>query len=91
MSYRFIQAHQDEFDIKTMCRTLEVSRSGYYAWRSRQPSQREQANQKLLEQIKQVHQDSRQTYGSPRVHAELLGRGIHCNEKRVARLMDPRK
>ena len=87
MRFRFIQAHQGAFDIKTMCHTLEVSRSGYYAWRSRQPSQREQANQKLVEHIKQIHQDSRQTYGSPRVHAELFERGIHCNEKRVARLM----
>lgn len=87
MRYRFIQAHWDEFDIKTMCRALEVSRSGYYAWRSRQPSQRRQANQELVEHIKQVHRDSRQTYGSPRVHAELRERGIHCNKKRVARLM----
>jgi transposase InsO family protein len=70
-----------------MCRVLEVSRSGYYASRSRLPSQREQANQALVEHIKQVHRDSRQTYGSPRVHAELLDRGIPCNEKRVARLM----
>jgi putative transposase len=87
MKYRFIEAHRDEFEVKTMCRALEVSRSGYYAWRSRPPSQRTQANQELVKHIKQVHRDSRQTYGSPRVHAELRKRGIHCNEKRVARLM----
>jgi putative transposase len=87
MRYRFIHTHHGEFDIKTMCRTLEVSRSGYYAWRSRQPSRRSQANQQLVEEIRQVHQTSRQTYGSPRVHAELKARGIECNHKRVARLM----
>jgi putative transposase len=65
MRYRFIQAHQDEFDVKAMCRALEVSRSGYYAWRSRRPSRRAQANEELLKHIKQAHQDSRQTYGKP--------------------------
>lgn len=87
MRYRFIQAHREEFDIKTLCWVLKVSRSGYYAWRSRLPSRRERANQALLEQIKEVYQASRKTYGSPRIRAELLGRGIGCNEKRVARLM----
>ncbi len=72
MRYRFIDAHRDEFEIQTMCRVLGVSRSGYYASRSRLSSQREQANQALVEHIKQVHRESRQTYGSPRVHAELL-------------------
>lgn len=70
------------------CRLLGVSRSGYYEWKDRPLSAREQDNELLLKQIKQVHADSRGSYGSPRVHAELtLGLGLVVNEKRVARLM----
>lgn len=70
-----------------MCHVLGVSRSGYYAWRRRTPSQREIANQALAEQIREVFEYSRQTYGSPRVHAELQRRGVMCSRHRVARLM----
>ncbi len=67
---------------------LEVSRSGYYDWCSRPDSPRHQENELLLKHIKQIHADSRETYGSPRVHAELtLGLGLPVNLKRVARLM----
>ena len=70
------------------CRLLGVSRSGYYEWKDRPLSAREQDNELLLKQIKQIHADSRGSYGSPRVHAELtLGLGLAVNEKRVARLM----
>ena len=70
------------------CRLLGVSRSGYYVWKDRPASAREQENELLLKQIKHVHADSRGSYGSPRVHAELtLGLGLVVNEKRVARLM----
>ena len=67
MRFQFIKDHQDEFPVIRMCQELEVSPSGYYAWRSRPPSQRTQANQELVKHIKQVHQDSRQTYGTARV------------------------
>ena len=70
------------------CRILGVSRSGYYDWLGRPPSARDEANTLLLKHIKEVHKDSRETYGWPRVHAELmLGRGLAVNHKRVARLM----
>ncbi len=70
------------------CRVLTVSRSGYYDWLGRPVSLRQQENELLLKQIRQIHADSRQTYGSPRVHAELtLGLGLSINLKRVARLM----
>jgi putative transposase len=70
------------------CRVLEVSRSGYYDWISRPVSPRHQENELLLKHIKQIHTDSRETYGSPRVHAEMtLGLGLLVNLKRVARLM----
>jgi putative transposase len=65
-----------------------VSRSGYYAWRDRPKSVREQDDELLVKHIKQIHAESRGTYGWPRVHAELtLGLGIPVNHKRVARLM----
>jgi len=70
------------------CRLLGVSRSGYYEWKDRPASSRDQDNEFMLKQIKQIHADSRGSYGSPRVHAELtLGLGLVVNEKRVARLM----
>ena len=70
------------------CRVLEVSRSGYYDWCSRPASPRDQENELLLKHIKRINADSRETYGSPRVHAELtLGLGLLVNLKRVARLM----
>jgi putative transposase len=70
-----------------MCRVLEVSTSGYYKWRKRKPSKRAQEDQVLTEKIIQVHAQSRGTYGSPRVHAELQDEGIQIGSNRVARLM----
>jgi putative transposase len=70
-----------------MCRVLRVSRSGYYAWRKRPPSKRARKDAMLTEKIRQIHEKSRGTYGSPRIHAALQGEGIRVGEKRVARLM----
>ncbi len=70
-----------------MCRVLEVSKAGYYAWRDRPASARAVANQRLAVEIKAVHEKSRRTYGSPRVYAELTAQGIRCSKQRVARLM----
>jgi putative transposase len=83
----FIEEHRQEFDITLMCRLLQVSRSGYYAWRKRQPSAREMADAQLLEEIKKIFAASGQTYGSPRIHMELRAEGIRCSRKRVERLM----
>jgi transposase InsO family protein len=69
------------------CDVLAVSRSGYYAWRRRGPSATAQRRAVLTGQIRQVHQASRQTYGSPRIHAELLAQGQACNRKTVAKCM----
>jgi putative transposase len=70
------------------CRLLKISRSGYYEWKDRPTAPREQENELLLKHIRQIHKESRETYGSPRVHAELtLGLGLPVNLKRVARLM----
>jgi putative transposase len=86
--FRFIAAKKAEHSIKIMCRVLEVSRSGFHAWERREPSARAIADQALTGRIAEIHTDSRKTYGSPRVHAELrLEDGVRVGRKRVARLM----
>jgi putative transposase len=70
-----------------MCRVLKVSTSGYYAWRKRPPSKRAQKDAMLTEKIHEIHDRSKGTYGSPRVHAALQAEGIRVGKKRVARLM----
>ena len=70
-----------------MCRVLEVSRSGYYAWKARPAGVRQKRREELLEQIRQAHAESRCTYGSPRVHAELVDRRVKVCVNTVARLM----
>jgi len=87
MMFQFIQAHQTEYPIRLMCRVLQVSRSGYYAWRKRKPSQREVANEKVVAEIKEVHDQSRGVYGSKRIYMALRRLGRRYNHKRVARLM----
>jgi putative transposase len=79
--------NQEEHEVATMCRVLEVSPSGYYAWRVRPPSARAQRDGELLERILAIHAESRGTYGAPRVHAELRAQGVRVSRKRVARLM----
>lgn len=87
MTYQFIAAQSGAFQVRLLCRVLQVSVSGYYAWRQRAPSQRSSANAQLSAQIRAVHHASRQTYGSRRVTAALRAQGTLCNRKRVARLM----
>lgn len=87
MKYRFIEKHQPRYPVERQCRVLEVSRSGYYAWRVRQRRDQDKSHQALIEHIRRIHKKSRKTYGSPRVHAELRSEGIVINHKRVARLM----
>lgn len=87
MRYAFIDDHRDHWPATLECAVLAVSRSGYYAWRNRSSSVTAQRQAALTEQIREVHQASRQTYGSPRVHAELVARGQACNRKTVAKCM----
>ena len=82
-----MEAEKANFPVTLMCRVLEVSRSGYYAWRKREPSARSQADKALKVPIVAIHQRSRETYGVPRVHAELEALGERLSRKRVARLM----
>ena len=87
MRYRVIQEYDRRYPIRLMCRALAVSSAGYYAWRTRPESTRVGANRDLLTAIRQLHQDSRQTYGSPRIWRALRAQGHRVGEHRVARLM----
>jgi putative transposase len=82
-----MESHARQWSVKRMAKVLGVSRSGYYRYLQAEPSQRAQANKTLLEQIKKVHQESRELYGSPRVFAALKQQGVVCGRHRVSRLM----
>ena len=87
MSYPIIKTNRMVGVVETLCGALGVSVSGYYAWRTRQPSQRQQTDAVLLEAIEAVYQAGRGLYGSPRIHAALHQQELRCSRKRVARLM----
>jgi putative transposase len=80
-------ANQAEYSIQMMSRTLGVSRSGFYAYHSRLPSARSMEDATLSERIAKIHEASKETYGAPRIHAELSDEGIFVGCKRVERLM----
>ena len=90
MRFAFVQTHADEHHVTTMCRVLQVSKAGYYAWVTRSPSEHATADEQLAEEIRKVHLKSRGTYGSPRVQEELKGKGQRHSRKRIARLMRAR-
>jgi transposase InsO family protein len=79
--------HVGEYSVGQMSQVLGLSRSGYYAWRRRTPSRRARANALLVGLIREAHQASRRTYGSPRIHAALKRQGVVCGRGRTARLM----
>ncbi len=86
--FTFIEAEKANFSIKFMCERLGVTRQGFYVWRKRLPSQRRIEDAAYTAVIKRIHTESRCTYGSPRIHAELAeDYNIRCGRKRVARLM----
>jgi putative transposase len=82
-----MEEHRESYKIKSMCEVLNVSRSGYYAWKTRQPSTRQKGNEDLLGHIREVHTQSRRLYGSPRIAAKLKEQGFGCGKNRVARIM----
>lgn len=81
----------EEVAVNLACKTIDVSRSGYYAWLNRPESVRSIENQNLLSQILKVHEKTKQTYGSPRMTEELVEGGFTCSENRVAKLMRENK
>ncbi len=87
MKFDFMLRHRRQFKLLNMCRMLNVSRSGYFAWLERKESQRKRENTQLLQAIRAIFARSGETYGSPRIRAELLEQGWRVSRKRVARLM----
>ena len=90
-SRTLIAANQAELPVARLCDTLGVNKSGYYDWHERAPSARAQADHTLVEQIKAAHAMNDETYGMPRIRAELADEGIHTSRKRIARLMRTHK
>jgi transposase InsO family protein len=87
MRFRFIEDRRVDYPVSVLCDVLDVSRAGYYAWRSRPESARSAENRELLEDIQQIHRDHRGRYGSPRVHVELNTQARSVSRGRVERLM----
>jgi len=87
MKYQFIEQYKQEFPVAVMCRVLDVSESGYYAWRKRPQSQHTREDARLTTQIQDLFVARRGVYGSPRIHADLKALGWRTSRKRVARLM----
>lgn len=87
MRYQFIREQATHYPISRLCQVLQVTRSGFYAWRRCPESARAQEDRRLLAKIQTSHTASKQTYGSPRVHADLRQQGETCGRHRVARLM----
>ena len=85
--FRFVSDHAEHYGVKRLCQVLHVSRSGYYDWCRRLPSDHAKRDTELAELIAEIHRRSRTTYGAPRVHAELVRLEQRCSRKRVARLM----
>ncbi len=87
MKYGAIHSHRGEYTVRMMCRVLGVSRSGYYDWVDRPESARAKRHRALTEQIRRFHQASRETYGAPRIHQDLVEAGETVGENTVALLM----
>ena len=87
MKFAFIQEHLSAFPLDTACEVLEVSRSGYYAWRSRPASMRSRRREDLKVKIRAVHEENRRVYGSPRVWRALRSQGENVCRNTVARVM----
>jgi putative transposase len=86
MRYRFVHAHRTEYRLTQLCRTLGVSRSGYYAWEGRPLSARATANARLLEHIQHLHHQTKARYGALKLWRALQRTGVRCGRHRVARL-----
>jgi len=87
VKYACIARHRGEYPVRLMCRVLDIAPAGFYAWRTRAPSARALADDRLLLNVRVSHQRSAGTYGAPRVHQDLRAQGFHVGKKRVARLM----
>jgi transposase InsO family protein len=87
MTFRFIEQHRQQWPVRLLCETLEVSTAGFYVWRQRPRSARQQRRDALVVEIRAIHAEVKARYGSPRIHAELAARGQDCCVNTVAKLM----
>jgi transposase InsO family protein len=87
MIFAFIQEHQEVWPVTVLCDTLGVSPAGFYAWQKRPPSTQQQRRDALLVEVRAIHAESKERYGSPRIHAELAANGTPCCLNTVAKLM----
>ena len=87
MKHAFIEKHRRQYGVPSLCEALQVSCSGYYAARHRGPSARRRRQVELTDRIRTIHQASRESYGAPRVHAELQVQQVPCCRNTVAKLM----
>ncbi len=87
MRFAFIDAERAFYPVKVLCRVLRVSTSGFYVWLDRSPSARAEERAKLQAAIRLVFEESRETYGSPRIHAELVELGLKVSKTRIEREM----
>lgn len=85
--FEFIEAEKASFPVSGMCKALGTSRSGYYEWRGRGPSERRRRRDALAQKVQRTHEASRRTYGSPRVHEALVQEGEVVSKKTVASVM----
>ena len=87
MKFQFVAVHSQQYAVTLLCQALEVSVSGYYAWSQREVSEHQREDARLSAEMQQIFLEHAAVYGSPRIHAVLKARGVHCSRKRVVRLM----
>jgi putative transposase len=87
MIYEFIEQHRPIYSVEKMCQVWRISRSGYYAWRTREPGTRGLEEEMLKQKIQEAYRKGRGVYGSPRITKELNAQGIRCGKNRIARVM----
>lgn len=89
MIFAWINRHRDDFELDAMCRVLDVARGGYYAWKkvSATPGPRRKKREEIVKKIREIHEASDATYGSPRVHKEFVKQGVKINRKTVEKYM----
>jgi putative transposase len=91
VKFGFVKEHRQTWPVGVICRVLEVTRNGFYAWLKREPSQRKQRREQLAARIKAVHRENRQVYGSPRIHRALVAGGERVCENTVAKVMQEQR
>ena len=87
MKYKFVRLNRSEFSVKKMCQIFKISKSGYYKWKNKKPSSRDKENEMLLNRIKNIYDENKGRYGSPRIIKELIKEGKKCGKNRIVSLM----